>query len=185
MKSRLHANAGPAFSRTWMNILKEIKKRENLPIIIAIIGVAISAFGVVGQYLNWFVPNRAELSIVFEDFSYNHDQQALRINLSGVIANVGKRNTLITGVGLCYTFSEQSGSWTVIVELAPNSWSIHFEKQNLKEKETTSFSIVDLLPWDIVLQYGGTPENFESFSLVVSHDDGSECRNNSREIPIG
>jgi len=165
-------------------------ERENKGV--GAIEIAALGFSIIGLILHginfyntWYIPPRAELSILQTAFSHTLTRDHLQVNMTGMIVNEGVRNTMIKEIGLDYWFSrEGSGTLQMTARHSISPSSRYFEKENLAEDESTSFTITGAVSVYNIREYGGIPETFYQFTLTIFHDDGLGLISNTKAILI-
>lgn len=159
------------------------KRTRNIGIIALVLSLlSLSLYGVNTYYL-WYVPKRAELSIILTKFSYSIASNPLTLNTTGLITNEGSRTTIIKGVEVKFTFLNNKSDLITFSIGFPYS-TVHIGKEILTEKEATNFNYTGLLWSGMVSPYGVAISDFTKFEIVINHDDGIGLLSNSGSKPI-
>lgn len=159
------------------------KKTRNLAIIALVLSVLALLLQGMDIYNQWYVPKRAELSIIFTKFSYSTDNP-LTVNASGLITNEGSRTTLIKDAEARFTFPTNK-STTIMFSIGYSPYNaIPIGKETLTIKEYTNFNYTGLIWQGQVSHYGVSLSNFTEFEIVITHDDGIGSLTNSASRSI-
>jgi len=149
------------------------KEAENIDwvrliaLVLSILGLALHGVNFISTW-RAHVTARAELSIVVESFTYSSSEGYFRVNISGIVINVGARNTTIERIDLKVKFTRKgNGIHTVHWRPTVNSLGVDFVKENLAENEGTSFTV-----YDRYYIHGADPEDFYKLIFAIVHDDG-------------
>lgn len=149
-----------------------------LAIILSSISISIDVHD---QWLKWYVPPRADLSIidnfVYSDFSNN----TLGISIDGIITNEGERSTVLKSYTLRYSFHYEYPGDELIISIN-KPISNEFYNTNLGMKESTNFTIKHQLNIEEFKEYNITYTDFKEFHIIVTYDDGISQLQSARSL---
>lgn len=135
-----------------------------LPLIISIISLIIS---VNAHRLAWYVPPRAEISIIEETFICQNLTDSIYLEINGIFVNEGERDTRIDQIEIKYTFYSPYGNLVKLTDVE----IYQLEKTHLSEKESSPFDIIDILHYNDY-EYKIDPNSLGSIEITIIHDDG-------------
>ncbi len=143
-------------------------------------------FHAVNFYNTWYVPPRAELSIIFTNCwsQIDYESRYFRSHVEGVITNEGERATRLQEKVVYTIVAREDKADVRLVSTRSIYIPYDVEKEILNPKEQTSFNITDSIRFSDFENHNLDPKNVTGITLEIIHDDGIGTLGDSKRIEL-
>lgn len=171
--------------KKWFLIYPKEEKRDWIKIIAFLFSVVGLLLHVWNFYNVWYVPPRAELSILSSNFWYNLEDSNgdFVAHIEGIITNEGKRTTRLVEKEY-HVIVDKDGINFDLQNVRPIFLSIDVDENILDPRGSTAFNLIFTIPGFNFVEHNVDQNNFEAFIFQINHDDGIGKLSNEKKIPI-